>query len=263
LFRDTTGSENAAIGFEALEADTAGSSNVAIGSGAGRSLTTGSDNIEIANPGMAGESSTIRVGQEGTQTAAFIAGVSHTHLTGCDVQVTSAGRLGCNPMAPQGKEGKEGKQGEKGEQGKEGPVGKEGPAGSSAVATFASFRNVRPGSCLNYTTLAGPGNGPCPNVTTGFSSSSLLAGMPANGGRVSNLDAETNSGLAPGETATVSVIDNTSGVVLLACTVSSVSKGICSNVAVATAAAKAQDRVEVKITTETTKSQKWQVRFRY
>jgi hypothetical protein len=268
LFRDTIGSENTATGFEALEADTTGSSNVAIGSGAGRNLTTGSNNIEIANPGVAGDSGTIRIGQEGTQTTAFMAGVYPTHLTGCFVQVTPAGRLGCNPTAP------EGKQGEKGEQGKEGPAGKEGkvgPAGSGAVATFASFRSVPTGNCLNYTMLTGPGNASCPSATTGFSSSPLLAGMPANGGTVSNLYAETNSALTPGEAATVSVIDNTSGVTLLTCGIESVSKGVCSNTAAATVAAAPGDRLEVKITRKNPKCERvgrcntkeWQVRFRY
>jgi Collagen triple helix repeat (20 copies) len=289
LFRDTTGSENTATGFEALEADTTGSSNVAIGSGAGRNLTTGSKNIEIANPGVADESSAIRVGQEGAQTTAFMAGIYPTHLTGCFVQVTSTGELGCNPTAPEGKEGnegkegkegkagaegKEGKQGEKGEQGKEGPAGKEGkegPAGSSAVATFASFRRVPTGNCLNYTMLTGPGNGSCPSATTDFSSSPLLAGMPANGGKVSNLYAETNSALTGEETATVSVIDNTSGVTLLTCGIESVSKGVCSNTAAATVAAAAGDRLEVKITRRSPtcgrigrcNTKEWQVRFRY
>jgi hypothetical protein len=71
-----------------------------------------------------------------------MAGVYPTHLTGCFVQVTSAGQLGCNPAAPEGKEGKEGKpgvegkegkQGERGEQGKEGPAGKEGKVSAKGL----------------------------------------------------------------------------------------------------------------------------------
>jgi hypothetical protein len=84
-----------------------------------------------------------------------------------------------------------------GPDGKEGKTDPTGPGGigssNAAVATFASFQNVPNGNCLNYTMLAGQGNGSCPKRKTRFSSSSLLAGMPDNGGQVSNLYAETNA----------------------------------------------------------------------
>jgi hypothetical protein len=106
--------------------------------------------VMVLGWGTAGDLGTIRIGREDAQTTAFMAGVYPTHLTGCFVQVTSAGQLGCDPTAPEGKEGKEGKpgtegkegkegkpgtegkegkQGERGEQGKEGPAGKEGKEG--------------------------------------------------------------------------------------------------------------------------------------
>lgn len=104
---------------------------------------------------MADESSTIRVGQEGTQTMAFMAGIYPTHLTGCFVQVAPTGQLGCDPTAPEGREGKpgaegregkegrpgaEGKQGERGEQGKEGPAGREGKEGKEGKVPAKGLR---------------------------------------------------------------------------------------------------------------------------
>jgi hypothetical protein len=52
-----------------------GSSNIAIGYAAGLNYTGAeSNNIIIGNPGVQGESDTIRIGTSGTQTAAYIAG---------------------------------------------------------------------------------------------------------------------------------------------------------------------------------------------
>ena len=96
LSANTTGNENMATGVNALlnntEAPTTSLSarlrwrqhqwqrQPRPGGEAGLNLTTGSDNIDIANPGVAGESGTIRIGDHGTQTAAFIAGVRGTTL---------------------------------------------------------------------------------------------------------------------------------------------------------------------------------------
>jgi hypothetical protein len=125
------------------------------------------------------------------------------------------------------------------------------------------------GNCLNYTMLAAQGNGYCPAKTSGFSLSPLLAGMPDNGGQVSNLYAETNASVSSGDTATVTVIDNTSGVALLSCTVTSTSKGVCSNAATATTGAGPGDRLEVQVTNTSPRkswscnNKQWSVRFRY
>ena len=113
--------------------------------------------------------------------------------------------------------------------------------------------------------LAGQGNGPCPTTTSGFSSSSLLAGMPANGGAVSNLYAETSVTVGAREEATVAVIDNTkANTMLLSCTVIA-TKSTCSNTTTASTAAAAGDRLEVKVTTAGTScnNKQWYVRFRY
>ena len=67
------------------------------------------------------------------------------------------------------------------------------------------------------------------------------------------------------ESATVTVIDNTSGnMPLLSCTVTPM-HSTCSNPATASVSASAGDRIEVKITTtgRNCNNKQWYVRFRY
>jgi len=92
LFSNTTGMANTAIGGGALFHNTTGSVNVAVGDFAGGNLTTGDANIDILNPGVAGESNTIRIGV--TQTRTFIAGIFGTNVSGSTVVVNSDGQLG-------------------------------------------------------------------------------------------------------------------------------------------------------------------------
>ncbi len=54
---------------------------------------TGSNNIDIGSMGSAGESGVIRIGGP-SQSAAYVAGISSTHLTGSAVYVTANGQLG-------------------------------------------------------------------------------------------------------------------------------------------------------------------------
>ena len=98
LYDDTAGA-NTALGTNALYDNATGASNVAIGNGAGRNLTTGSNNIEISNTGVAGEAGKIRIGTPGTQTAAFLAGVSGVTIPGPTraVVVNSSGQLRTAP----------------------------------------------------------------------------------------------------------------------------------------------------------------------
>jgi hypothetical protein len=103
LFFNTTGFNNTAEGFQALLNNT-GSSNIAVGSNAGINLTTGSNNIDIGNTGVAGESGTIRIGTQGTQTKAFVAGIHGVPVTGVAVKVTAAGQLGVAPSSARFKE---------------------------------------------------------------------------------------------------------------------------------------------------------------
>jgi len=99
LLRNTTGSHNTAIGDSALESNTTGNNNIALGAEAGRNLTTGIDNIHIGNFGVAGETFTIRIGQQGAQSATFIAGINLAAVTGTAVVVSSLGQLGVAPSS--------------------------------------------------------------------------------------------------------------------------------------------------------------------
>jgi Chaperone of endosialidase len=95
LSNNTTGRENTGIGLNALFSNTTGSRNTALGTGAGGALTTGSDNIVIGNSGIAGDSNTIRIGTQGTQTRTFVAGIIGTALgPGVAVRVNLFGQLG-------------------------------------------------------------------------------------------------------------------------------------------------------------------------
>jgi hypothetical protein len=94
LFNTTTGSVNTAQGFQALFNNTTGGHNVGIGYQAGYYLTTGNYNIDIANYGVAGDDTTIRIGIQGAQTRTYIAGVSNAQITGSAVYVNSSGQFG-------------------------------------------------------------------------------------------------------------------------------------------------------------------------
>lgn len=95
-----TGTNNTIIGFEALFNAMSGSSNCIIGASAAGSYTGAeSNNIVIgANvTGSLGESNTIRIGTEGTQTAAYIAGiysVTPSPVATQTVVINSNGQLG-------------------------------------------------------------------------------------------------------------------------------------------------------------------------
>jgi len=90
-----TGSRNTAIGTRALNYLTAGEDNVALGYEAGYNVANGSANIEIGSPGDKDDTQTIRLGVQGTQKQAFIAGIFGTTATGgVPVVVTPTGQLG-------------------------------------------------------------------------------------------------------------------------------------------------------------------------
>jgi hypothetical protein len=59
-------------------------------------LTTGSRNIDIGNAGVAAESNIIRIGSQGTQSKAFVAGIFGSGVTGtaAAVVVSNTGQLG-------------------------------------------------------------------------------------------------------------------------------------------------------------------------
>jgi len=90
----TTGFNNSSFGYDSLTSGTIAYNNSSFGSGSLQSILTGNDNISIgylsgvnyvgaesnnillANQGVAAENTTIRIGTQGTQTRAFIAGVT-------------------------------------------------------------------------------------------------------------------------------------------------------------------------------------------
>jgi len=100
LLNSTTGSSNTGIGRQALYNNTTGDHNIALGQNAGQNLTTGGENIDIGNDGVAGESGTIRIGQNPIIAATFIAGISGA-MEGGDIQAvyinTNTGQLGTQP----------------------------------------------------------------------------------------------------------------------------------------------------------------------
>ncbi len=95
LYSNTTGGFNQAIGYAALYFNVTGNNNIALGQGAGYNIT-GSNNIDIGNVGVAGESSTIRIG-DSSQTRTFLSGVRGVVTGNADaipVVIDSAGQLG-------------------------------------------------------------------------------------------------------------------------------------------------------------------------
>jgi hypothetical protein len=106
LFSNTLGNFNTAAGAHTLVRNTTGGLNIVLGFAAGQNLTTGSNNIDLANGGVAGESNTIRIGNEvaftdligiihPAHTKTFIAGIrGATASGGVAVFVNSSGQLG-------------------------------------------------------------------------------------------------------------------------------------------------------------------------
>ena len=106
-----SGSDNTAMGAEALTNNTSGTGNTAFGFGAlqnatgnfnfgygylaGSGLTTGLNNVDIAAAGLSSDNAFIRIGTPGIQSATYIAGISGaTAASGVAVYVNSSGQLG-------------------------------------------------------------------------------------------------------------------------------------------------------------------------
>ena len=85
------------MGVNALVDNTTGDSNTAIGAFAGSELTTGHDNLDLDNPGVAGESNTVRIGNSFVHNRTFIGavrGVTAGNNNAVPVFNDSAGQLG-------------------------------------------------------------------------------------------------------------------------------------------------------------------------
>jgi trimeric autotransporter adhesin len=95
LAGNSTGNNNTASGYLALLNNTTGSFNIGLGDNAGINLTKGSYNIDIGNDGVAGESSTIRIGTKTEQSNTYIAGINGVTVAGgVGVIIDSNGHLG-------------------------------------------------------------------------------------------------------------------------------------------------------------------------
>jgi hypothetical protein len=82
-----------------LAFNTTGSNNIGLGFDAGFNLTTGSNDIDIGSVGATAESNTIRIGAQGAQSRAYMAGISGSAVSGSAVSgsavvVNGAGQLG-------------------------------------------------------------------------------------------------------------------------------------------------------------------------
>lgn len=94
LDSNRTGIGNTALGFSAGASQT-GSYNIAIGPVAGSAQKTGSNNIAIGTEGAEADDGTIRIGVQGKQTKAFIAGIRGSTVSlGSAVLVDRNGQLG-------------------------------------------------------------------------------------------------------------------------------------------------------------------------
>jgi len=94
LSSNSSGFLNTAFGYYALRSNTTGLRNVALGRNAGLNQTTGSDNIYIDNPGVAGESGQIKIGNS-AHTETFIEGIfGNTTSGGIAVFINSSNELG-------------------------------------------------------------------------------------------------------------------------------------------------------------------------
>jgi hypothetical protein len=99
LKQNTSGFQNTAYGTGALGTSATGSNNVAVGFIAGNNATGGSNNIYLgaSASGQAGESNTIYLGVQGTQTKTVIAGIRGITTGAADavsVVIDSHGQLG-------------------------------------------------------------------------------------------------------------------------------------------------------------------------
>ena len=116
LQNNTSGSNNTAIGYSALPNNATGNNNIAIGNLAAGYVSGGnSNNIHIFNPGVSGDSGTIRIGTAvpfgclgcGPQTSFFAAGIRGVTTGNNDavpVLIDSNGQLGTTSSSRRFKE---------------------------------------------------------------------------------------------------------------------------------------------------------------
>ncbi len=102
LYSNQRGDNNTSIGLAALFGNRNGDRNIGVGYRAGYNPLGSDDGIFIGNEGSAMDSAVIRIGTQGTQAAAYVAGIHMTALSaGAEHQVCvdAAGQLGeCTTM---------------------------------------------------------------------------------------------------------------------------------------------------------------------
>ncbi|MDP9120282.1 MAG: tail fiber domain-containing protein [Acidobacteriota bacterium] len=93
---ETTGDGNTVVGSNALQHLASGGGNLALGGNAGLDYNGGeSNNVLLANFGVTGDTGVTRIGTNGWQTKAFVAGIYGTTSSGGTwVMVNSSGQLG-------------------------------------------------------------------------------------------------------------------------------------------------------------------------
>ena len=100
----SSGNANTAIGYQAMSGNNTGNANIALGVSAGSQLTTGNHNICIGNPGVAGDTGTIRIGDQNTYSA-VIAGIYGNNIANAiPVYIGSSGSLGTAASSAQFKQ---------------------------------------------------------------------------------------------------------------------------------------------------------------
>jgi len=75
LYDDNGGIYNTACGAFALSGNTTGQDNIGIGYYGGFEVTTGYNNIEIGSSGTGSDNGVTRIGVEGVETSAYVAGI--------------------------------------------------------------------------------------------------------------------------------------------------------------------------------------------
>jgi hypothetical protein len=97
LSNNNLGINNTALGLNALFTNTTGNNNIAVGYAAGSNANNASNSIFIGNIGSAADITTIKIGTQGTQTKALIAGIRGVQTgagDGIAVLIDSNGQLG-------------------------------------------------------------------------------------------------------------------------------------------------------------------------
>ena len=98
----TTGDNNTALGAATLPNLVSGSANLAVGSGSGQNYTGAETaNIDIGNPGVVGESFTIRLGNNPQHNRCFIAGIEDVDLNTKKIVTIDNDQLGSATLITQ------------------------------------------------------------------------------------------------------------------------------------------------------------------